>query len=423
MTMTGTEALGRLLARRQARVAAATWTKGEGGLFTGSETGGGGSDTQKGHRDGEPHSDSRIHRAIEEGIEALNGSSVHARVMEFSDKAGNTRNLELSNARETTRPDTPHSEIVPTIQQAAESPEGMTLDRPIVVNGIAVDARVIPTGGKTEPFEPGMTRDYGGGSAMMGAAPPQFSKIPKVKKDDEEEDDPALAKAKEEAAAKAEAEVEEEVDAAAEEAAPGEAPPPGLPGPPPPPPPGPGPNPKQVQENAERDQRIEELESTVKELRVELDGIEQLAVDNALADLDSFTAEGGEGEMPQSFTAAVDEKYALPPAFVASLPSTELPEAFVAAVDQQYALPPYTPGSFTAAIVFSQAAKVGMDEAKRKAESGEPRKKGFFERAFDKAFPPPKAEEKKAEGGKGGDDDPDYIKEEDGKFNGSRAKG
>jgi hypothetical protein len=309
MTMTGTEALARIMARREARAAALTWTKGEGGLFTGSESDG---STHKAHRSGEPHTDARIFRAINEGIEALKNSSVTARVMEFTDKAGNSRNMEVSNVRETSRPDTMHSEVVPTIQQAADAPNGMELDRPIVVNGWAADIRVLPdaTGEKRSPDYPGMTRDISGGTAMMGAA--EDTKAPAAA--------PAPAKPVVVQAPPAQPAQPDQAKIA-----------------------------RDLADNAERDQRIADLESDVKKLRTELDGIEALGVDDALSEMDTWTSEGGEAAMPQSMIAAVGARYALPTAFVEStVAAVALPDAMVAAVDAKHQLPAYTPGAFTA---------------------------------------------------------------------------
>jgi hypothetical protein len=427
MTLNGPEALGRLLARREARIAAATFTKGEHGLFTGSESSGGKSlgpheGTQKAHREGMGHEEGRIHRAIAEGIQALHGSSVHARTMEFTDGQGRDRHLELSNARETNRPDTPQSEIVPTIQQAAQSPEGMTLDRPIVVSvdgprgpqGVAVDVRVLPTGGKPKDEEnPGMTRDTGGGTAMMGAVVAPGANKTKGKKnqvpvldqngnpvldsngnpvmaDAPPADSPATTPAKGQVPPQFQKK-DQPPEAPPKDQQPPNQPPPGQQPPPPQqqappeepvidekgkpviddngapvtaptaPPPGPpsggggGPSPNEVAQDAERDQRIEDLEGTVKELRTELDDIEQLAVDSALADLDQFTADDGSTtDMPQGYVAAVNAKYELPPAFVAAADAAlalpegfaeaavapfELPRAFVAGVEERYQLP------------------------------------------------------------------------------------
>jgi hypothetical protein len=221
--------------------------------------------------------------------------------------------MEVSNVRETSRPDTMHSEVVPTIQQAADAPNGMELDRPIVVNGWAADIRVLPdaTGEKRSPDYPGMTRDKGG-TAMMGAA--EDTKAPAAA--------PAPAPAK-------------PVVVQAPPAQPAQ--------------PDQAKIARDLADNAERDQRIADLESDVKKLRTELDGIEALGVDDALSEMDTWTSEGGEAAMPQSMIAAVGARYALPAAFIEStVAAVALPDAMVAAVEAKHQLPDYTPGAFTA---------------------------------------------------------------------------
>lgn len=148
---------------------AASWTKGDDGKFTGSEGGGGlgpKDGTHAAHRDGQGHTDSRIHRNIDESIQAMKNSSVTSRSAEFTHN-GETRTMEMSNVRETTRPDTMNSEIAPMIHQAADNPKGAELDRPIVRNGWAVDVTVGPAGKPTNPAsdpEPGIR------NSMMAAA-------------------------------------------------------------------------------------------------------------------------------------------------------------------------------------------------------------------------------------------------------------
>jgi hypothetical protein len=145
--------------------------QGSDGKFQGSNPSKGlkgeGEGTRKAHREGEPHGEGRVHRALADGIEAMKNSSVTSRSWEISDRDGNDRQMTLSDVKETNRPDTPKSEIVPTIMQAADNPEGAQLDRPIVINGWQAEVKVGPA---ARPAEPESDKEPGIRNSMMAAA-------------------------------------------------------------------------------------------------------------------------------------------------------------------------------------------------------------------------------------------------------------